>query len=340
LNLTDSTGRLRVRTSSVEYPKTLRWPDEWYDRIRAWEIFQEADGTLSRSSRELYKGKLENEFLPWVDSTGWSGLLENLTAEHLREYMLYLQRKGLSGATRLVSRGAVRSLWKFLRLDDYIQDDPFEHKGRIPRPKAEDHVVPTLAPLDVARLFKIAERDPYLGRRDVAMLAVLLDTGLRASELCGLMLADVDWREGRLLVRHGKGNKERVVGLGRQAMRALDKYRRWRQERMRQRDWWDEPCDSLFITRGGTPMKSEGLRGRLKTLAGRAGMGRADLWPHLLRHTAATALADAGMSESELRALFGWTRDSGMVERYTRSTTALRALKNQRLNSPLDRLKA
>ncbi len=105
---------------------------------------------------------------------------------------------------------------------------------------------------------------------------------------------------------------------------------------MRKRNRWAEPCERLFITRNGTPLKEEHLRSRLKTVAKRAGLDPRSVWPHKLRHTSATAMADAGMSESELRALFGWTRDSGMVERYTRSTTALRALRNHTQLSPLD----
>ena len=119
-----------MRTSPADYTNTLAWPDEWYDRIRSWELFNEADGTLSKSTLALYKGKLEGEFLPWILSTGWTAPIENLTAEHLREFMLYLLRsKGLSGGSRLISRSAVRSLWRFMRLDDYVDADPFEQRG-------------------------------------------------------------------------------------------------------------------------------------------------------------------------------------------------------------------
>lgn len=326
-------------SSSVVPGKTQTVPDEWLDRLRSWEIYNQTDGRVSDSTLALYKQKLFNEFLPWVAGRGWTAPLENLTAEHLREYMLMLERKGLAGSTRLVSRGAVRSLWRYMRVDDYIDSDPFEQAGRIPRPRAEEHVVPIVEPLDVERLLKVAAKDPHLGVRDVAMISVLVDSGLRASELCGLEESDVDWREGRLLIRHAKGGRERIVGLGRHAMRALDRYQRWRRERMSRRGRWADPCDSLFITRSGTALNDEQLRYRLKALAQRAGMDPRSIWPHKLRHTSATAMADAGMGESELRALFGWTRDSGMVERYTQSTTALRALRNHKQLSPLDRLR-
>jgi site-specific recombinase XerD len=333
-----------MRSSSVGYgkPKAVRnpvWPEEWDDRIRSWEIFNQADGRLSAGSLDLYKTKLVAEFLPWAASIGWVAPIENMSSEHLRHFLTALGDRGLSGATRLVSRGAVRSLWRFLRMDDYIADDPFEAKGRIPRPKPESRVVPVLAPTDIERLLRGAARDPYLGTRDVAVISVLLDTGVRANELCGLELDDIDWREGRLLVRHAKGGRERWVSLGRQAMRALDRYQKWRREQMKRRNRWAEPCDALFITRQGSAHKAEHLRTRLKTVAARAGIDTRAVWPHKFRHTSATALADAGMGESELRMLFGWSRDSGMVERYTSSTTALRAQKNHKLYSPLDRLR-
>ena len=116
-------------------------------------------------------------------------------------------------------------------------------------------------------------------------------------------------------------------------------YQRWRRESMSRRGPWADPCDSLFITRSGTGVNNENLRSRLKTFAQRAGMDLRSIWPHRLRHTSATAMADAGMGESELRALFGWSRDSGMVECYTQSTTALRALRKHKQLSPLDRLR-
>jgi site-specific recombinase XerD len=330
-----------VLSSSVEQGKALfGFPEDWEDRVRSWEIFNEADGRLSRGSIDLYRTKLRQEFLPWLEDIGWTAPIENLTAEHLREYMNELSSRRLAGSTRLISRCAVRSLWRFLRLDDYVDADPFEQQGRIPRPKVEEHVVQILSPEDIERLLKTAARNPHLGARDVAIISVLADSGLRASELCALEVDDVDWREGLLLVRHGKGGKQRYVSLGRHSMRALDKYQRWRRDRMRNRSRWADPCDRLFITNAGSELKDEHLRTRLKTIAKRAGLNPSAVWPHKLRHTAATALADAGMSESELRALFGWSRDSGMVERYTGTTTALRAQRNHKAYSPLDRLRA
>jgi hypothetical protein len=78
-------------TKSAELSKPLPVQNEWLDRVRSWEVFHLADGTLSRGSLGLYRGKLLGEFLPWLASMGWQGLLEEVSVELLREYMLFLQ---------------------------------------------------------------------------------------------------------------------------------------------------------------------------------------------------------------------------------------------------------
>lgn len=324
-------------TSSVQEGKTPpgTMPESWTRILGSWRLWAQSKD-LSVGSIGLYGGKLRT-FLRWLhEDFGWQGDIENLTVEHLRHFLVHLQNSGLAGQTRLSYRSALRSLWKFLRDDDLIEDD-FFLSGRIPRPRLEEKVVPILDPNQLERLYKAAALDAAMAPRDLAMLALLEDSGLRISEACGLNAEDINWDNGLLLVRHGKGRKQRMVALGSTSMRYLDKYaRNWRRKRMAGRQPWAEQHDSLFVGRSGEPWQPESVRGRLKVLAKRGGVDPAKVHPHVLRHGAATRLADAGMTEIELRALFGWARDSGMVERYTRSTTAARAIANHRRLSPLD----
>jgi integrase/recombinase XerC len=326
-SLTSSAGRGKTQPLEIS--------TEWADILRSWQLWARSRD-LSSGTIEVYENKLKS-FLRWLrDDFGWQGDLEALAVEHLREFLVHIQQRGLSGQTRLSYRNALRSLWKYMREDDLVADD-FFLSGRIPRPKVIDKVVSVLEADELTGLYKVATKDPYLGPRDLALLAVLEDSGLRVSELCGLDLADVNWDTWLLFVKNGKGGRQRMAPLGATAMRYLDRYvKSWRRKRMSMRKPWAEQHDRLFIGRSGLPLQTESVRNRLKTLATLAGIDPGRVHPHVFRHGAATRLADAGMTETELRALFGWTRDSGMTERYTRSTTASRAIASHRRMSPLD----
>lgn len=131
--------------------------------------------------------------------------------------------------------------------------------------------------------------------RDRAILLVLLDTGLRASELTALVYRDYDEKRGRLHVRHGKGDKERVVFLGDTSRMAL-----WRYLAMREKL---TPQSPLFATRGETAMDRAGLLHLVQRIGQRAGVEKAH--PHRFRHTFAIWFLRNGGNPLELQRILG-----------------------------------
>jgi site-specific recombinase XerD len=145
-----------------------------------------------------------------------------LTREHIRHYMAHLRASGSSAST-VNDRLAVLRLWlRWLREEGVIESDPTEGVKKL---REERKVMETITPTQVEdHLLRLCSQ---LGResapakrkaeRDRAIILLLYNTGLRASELVGLDFADVDFDRMVVLVRHGKGRKQRVVSLGRVA---------------------------------------------------------------------------------------------------------------------------
>lgn len=155
-----------------------------------------------------------------------------------------------------------------------------------------------------------------LARRDFAILSLLIDTGIRRSELTGLVLDDLDLEAGVILV-FGKGRKRRIVPFGDKTAAAIDRYLRVR----------DPEQDSLF------GLTQTGLDKMIRRIGRESGVTNAHL--HRFRHTFAHHFLDAGGSEGDLMSLAGW-RSRNMLARYGASAASLRARKAYR--SPLDHL--
>ncbi|MBN2385552.1 MAG: tyrosine-type recombinase/integrase [Anaerolineales bacterium] len=187
---------------------------------------------------------------------------------------------------------------------------------KVPRPRVpEDPPVEPFKREDVEALIKACdyctEADTHdrrkfvmrrsTGRRDKAILLMLLDTGLRASELCALRVADVDQKTGRVRVRAGeegkaKGRKGRTVYAGKAARRFL-----WRS--LADREEGEDPETPLFIGKFGRPLTRDALRRVIAALGEKAGVKKAH--PHRFRHTFAITYLRSGGDLFTLQRLLG-----------------------------------
>lgn len=118
------------------------------------------------------------------------------------------------------------------------------------------------------------------GLRNLCMMRVMANVGLRCSEVLALRVRDIDWMSGQLDVREGKGGFDRTLWLNEDDLELL---RQWRSIRPAGK------CEELFTTLDGTPMQDRYVRAMVKRLAKRAGINK-DVHPHMLRHTFATDL--------------------------------------------------
>ncbi len=133
-------------------------------------------------------------------------------------------------------------------------------------------------------LLRQPNRRAPTGLRNRCLMQVMLDAGLRASEVLKLKVKDLDWMTGKLKVRQGKGKKDRILWLNQQA---LDVLRKWREKRPHQAD--GRPTELLFTTLEGKLLSDRYLRVMVKRYGKKAGVPK-DVHPHTLRHTFATDL--------------------------------------------------
>ena len=277
--------------------------------LQSFETALEAAG-LSPATVRLY-GHGVRRLYAFLDRMGLDAPLSGVSAEHLREWLNAERRAGASPATIEALHKAARRFWRFLDEEGEI---PENTALRLPAPKVPVKVVQALTREQIAALFRACHKDStLLGLRDEALVTLLLDTGLRASELLGIAVEGIDRRERRALVM-GKGARERPVGFEAKTLRLLDRY--WRRAGIEK--------GALFRDRTGEPLSSAALYLAVRKRGRQAGIE--GLHPHTFRHTTATALLEAGLQEGDVRQLMGWSRRSHMLERYTASRAADRAL--------------
>ncbi len=304
-----TTATIQRRSATVAPTAT----QERLELLASFEIALDAAG-LSPATLRLYTHGVRKLYA-FLGRIGLDAPLSGISAEHLREFLRAERQSGAAPATLDALHRAVRRFWKFLAEEGEVTENV---ALRVPAPKQDVKVVEALTTEQIAALFKVCKRDKStLGKRDEAIIAVLLDTGLRAAELLSLTVEGIDWKERRALVM-GKGARERVIGFEAKTLLTIQRYHR-------QAGITD---GALFRSRTAEPLSMAALYLAIRRRGEQAGVEK--LHPHTFRHCTATRLLEAGMQESDVRVLLGWSRGSRMLERYTASGASERALAARR----------
>jgi integrase/recombinase XerD len=268
---------------------------------------------LSPATIEAYGRDLAR----WLDHLERAGVerAEQLTHEHVRSFVLALERAGLGARSRARALVAVRRFLRHLGAEGLLRGDPWQ-ATRLPR--FERPLPRVLRPDQTAALIESVDAETPLALRDRAMLEVLYGAGLRVSELVRLPLAGIDRRAGLLRVT-GKGRRERVVPLGAPALAALDAWLASGRPRLA-RDA-RRAGDAVFLSQRGAPMTRQNFFVRLRRLALAAGIPSADVSPHVLRHAFATDLLEGGADLRVVQILLGHA-DLATTQIYTHVSRA------------------
>jgi integrase/recombinase XerD len=222
--------------------------------------------------------------------------LTKVSRQHIVDFLGTLYAHKLDSRSIARQLVTVRNFFRFLRQENVIQREPTEH---IETPKVWKRLPKFLTLEEVERLLSVsADRTP-LDLRNKAMLEVLYATGLRVSELIGLRVSDVQLEAGYLRCV-GKGNKERVVPLGRSATRALEEYLQHARPKLAS----SRSVSQIFLSRRGTAMTRQNFWRLLRQRASAAGV-RPRLTPHVLRHSFATHLLERGADLRSVQLLLG-----------------------------------
>jgi integrase/recombinase XerD len=205
-------------------------------------------------------------------------------------------RQSVSAATLQRKVACMRSFYRHLRREELIEHDPTADLRGPPKTKRLPRV---LSREQVAKLLAQPSGSEPLALRDRALLEVMYACGLRISEAIGLELGDVDLEEGMLRAR-GKGSKERIVPVGRQAIQALDRYGRLGRPRL----VGARVEKSLFVNHRGAGLTRQGVYKIIQGYAHAAGLGQG-MTPHTLRHSFATHLLSGGCDLRSLQEMLG-----------------------------------
>jgi len=244
--------------------------------------------------------------------------------EHLEAFFVSLQETGNAPATVSILFRSLRPFWRWLVDEDEIERSPME-KMRPPSVPLNPPAV--LSNEETARLLAACRGTDLIARRDLAMLSLMLDTGLRRGELAGLRLGDLNLGQRLAFIEAAtsKSRRGRAVVYGDQTAKALMRYLRHPKAPRSEEA-------TLWVARTGAPLTGNEIFHTIRRRAAQAGLR---VHPHQLRHTWASAMLSAGHSEGDVMQLGGWS-DRSMLSRYGASAAAERARAAYR--SPIDRL--
>ena len=234
--------------------------------------------------------------------------VEDVSRDDLVDFLATLYRQKLE--SRSVARNLVtlRNFFRHGQVEEWIKSDP---SMNLESPKVRKSLPGYLKLKDVERLMEQPDVKTPLGVRDRAMLEVLYSTGLRVSELTGLRVADLDMKVGCVRCI-GKGDKERIVPIGRKALAMAEKYLRTVRPQLATKS---AASPALFVNRRGKALTRVGVWKILSDYGRQAGL-RTALTPHMLRHSFATHLLERGADLRSVQLMLGHS-DISTTQIYT-----------------------
>jgi integrase/recombinase XerD len=223
--------------------------------------------------------------------------LEGVSRDDLVDFLAGLYRQNLESRTVARHLVTLRNFFRYAQTQELITADP---SINLESPKIHRSLPSYLRLEEVERLLEQADVSTPLGMRDRAMLEVLYSTGLRVSELIGLKVSDLDSKVGCVRCI-GKGDKERIVPVGRKALSMVEKYLKEARPQLLGRL---RGSPTLFVNRRGVSLSRVGVWKILSGYGRRAGL-RVPLTPHMLRHSFATHLLERGADLRSVQLMLG-----------------------------------
>jgi integrase/recombinase XerD len=264
---------------------------KWSDSKKGFENFLRLEKSLSQNSVSAYVNDI-NKLVQFLDQQYSKITPEKVKLLHLKAFVEWLNKKGVSPRTQARTISGIKSFFKYLLIEEKLHTDP---TTLLESPKIGRKLPDVLSIEEIDLLIDSVDVSKSEGQRNRAMLETLYSCGLRVSELVSLKLTNLYFDQGFIKIE-GKGEKERLVPISKSAVEEITKY----VEGYRKGLNISKDCTNiLFLNRRGKKLSRVMVFTIIKGLSEKVGLGK-KISPHTFRHSFATHLINGG---ADLRAV-------------------------------------
>lgn len=264
----------------------------WTNQISDYKSYLKLEKGLSKNSIDAYLNDLVKlqEYILTIRNL--QILPEKLKLKHLQDFIMYMAEFGISQTSQARLISGIRSFFKFLLMNDYIDENP---ASLLEPPRISRKIPEILSVEEIDQLLAQIDMSKPEGHRNLAMLETLYSCGLRVSELTDLKISNLFFDDSFIRVL-GKGQKQRLVPISQKAMHEISIYVNNNRNEINIQPGYD---DYLFLNRRGKKLTRNMVFIIIKNLAKSAGIYK-NISPHTFRHSFATHLVEGG---ADLRAV-------------------------------------
>ncbi|TDE16577.1 site-specific tyrosine recombinase XerD [Dyadobacter psychrotolerans] len=268
----------------------------WQSYIKHFKNYLRLERSFSDNSVQAYVRDVE-KLAEYLELAGFSVTPKDIKEDHLLGFLKYIAELGLAAHSQARMLSGIKAFYKYLILENEIQEDPTELIGapRLPR-KLPD----VLSYEDIEQIIAAIDHSTPEGTRNRAIIEVLYSSGLRVSELINLQLTNCHFDIGFLRVL-GKGDKVRLVPIGREAIKYTELYLEHVRKEMTVQK---ESEDIVFLNRRGKQLSRVMIFLIIKDCTEKAGIHK-NVSPHTFRHSFATHLIEGGASLRAVQEMLG-----------------------------------
>jgi len=264
---------------------------QWQSYIKGFKAYLQLEKSLSANSIEAYIHDIE-KFMQYLEYAKLPLSPDKITLHHLQDFVKWINELGMGARTQARITSGVKAFFKYLILENTIKTNPTE---LLELPKIGRKLPDTLSVEEIDKLISAIDLSKPEGQRNKAMLETLYSSGLRVTELVNLQISNLYFKDGFIRII-GKGDKERIVPIGRTAIKFINIY--LNDIRVHVKIKKDNE-DFLFLNNRGRKLSRNMVFLIIKSLAEKIGLNKT-ISPHTFRHSFATHLIEGG---ADLRAV-------------------------------------